>query len=108
MNVKWPSASARQMTSGVVWTRPRKRASSRVSRSSRFELVRAMAAWSARPAEQVQLVGLEHARLGARHGERAHDLAARGAQRGGGHAAQRQPLGDHVVGGSCGMRGSVR
>ena len=47
MNVKRPSASLRQMTSGVAWTRLRKLVSDASSRASRSEFERAMAAWSA-------------------------------------------------------------
>ena len=107
-NVKLPSGSARQMTSGVAWMSPRKRASSRVSRSSRFELVRAMAAWSARPpsrssssASNMRGSALDTASVpmtsppGARSGVAA---MPRSASRSATMMSE----------GSCGMRGSVR
>ena len=60
------------------------------------------------PGQQVELVGLEHARLGAGHGERAHDVAAGRPEGRRGHAPQLERVGDSRSEASCGMRGSVR
>ena len=65
--------------------------------SSRFELVIAMAAWSARPWSRSSSSGVEGARRRRRDGQRPDDLAAGRAQRRRRHPAQAEPVGDLVV-----------
>ena len=101
-----PSVSARQMTSGVVWTRPRKRASSRVT-GEQVRVGERDGGLVGQALEQVELVGLEDARLRGRDGERADDLAAGRAQRRRGHPRSPRRA-TTSSSGSCGMRGSAR
>ena len=52
--------------------------------------------------EQVEVVGLEDPRFRGRDRQRADDVAARGAKRRGGHAAQGETIGHHLVVGLVG------
>ena len=63
----------------------------------RFEFVRAMAAWSARPWSRSRSSASNMRGVAVEIGERADDLAAGRAQRRRGHPAQTQPLGDGLV-----------